>query len=186
MANTLHDNIVVKSKVKASINNEDKLTLLRHDFGQAGENIKSQPLPTVSYRVSDSGTGTKESDISKTDTRLLGKRITKATVLKNTILDAYQQRYGPDNGHPIITTKTGEPTQSSTIILSISNLVTAPIMRPNNRRSYRIKDLDIFNILVIAIRHQDKLKTEYDYAIEDEDYRSMCLISKHFPRSQLR
>jgi hypothetical protein len=77
---------------------------LRHDYGQASENIKSQPLPTVSYRVSDSGTATKESGISKTDTRLLGKRITKSTVLKNTILDTYQQRHGPENGHPIITT----------------------------------------------------------------------------------
>ena len=55
-------------------------------------------------------------------------------------------------------------------------------MRPNNRRSYRIKDLDIFNVLVIAIRHQDKLKTEYDYAIEDEDYQSMCLVSKRFSK----
>jgi len=153
MANTLHDNIVVKSKVKASTKNEDKLTLLRHDFGQASENIKSQPLPTVSYQVSDSGTGTKESGISKTDTRLLGKRITKSTVIKNTILDAYQQRHEQDNRHQIITTKTGEPTQSSTIISSISNLVAAPIMRPNNRRAYRVKDLDIFNVLVIALWH---------------------------------
>ena len=59
MANTLHDNIVVKSKVKASAKNEDKLTLLRHDFGQASENIKSQPLPTASFWVSDNGTATK-------------------------------------------------------------------------------------------------------------------------------
>jgi len=100
----------------------------------------------------------------------LENRITQSTVLKNTILDAYQQRHGPENGHPIITTKTGEPTQSSTIIPSISNLVTALIMIPNNRRSYRVKDLDIFNLLAIAIRHQEKLKTEHDYAIEDEDY----------------
>ena len=112
MANTLHDNIVVKSKVKASTKNEDKLTLSRHDYGQASEDIKSQPLPTASFWVSASGTGTKESGISKTDTRLLGKRITKFTVLKNTILGAYQQRHGPENGQPIITTKTGEPTQS--------------------------------------------------------------------------
>ena len=102
--------------------------------------------------------------------------------LKNTILDAYQKRYGPENEQPIITTKTGEPTQSSTIIKSISNLVTAPIVRPNNRRSYRVKDLDIFNVLVIALRHQGKLKTVYDYVIEEEDYRSMCLASKRFAK----
>jgi len=76
------------------------------------------------------------------------------------------------------TIKTGEPTKLSTTFPSISNLVTAPIMRPNNRRSYRVKDLDISNILVIAIGHQERLKAEYDYAIEDEDYQSMCLVSK--------
>ena len=96
--------------------------------------------------------------------------ITKSTALKNTILDAYQEKHGPKYGKTIITTKTGEPTQSSTIIPSISNLVTAPIMRPNNRRSYRVKDLDIYNVLVIALRHQGILKTVYDYAIEEEDY----------------
>ena len=50
MANTLHDNIVVKSKPKAPTEKEDKLTLLKHDCGQASGDIKSQPLHLVSHR----------------------------------------------------------------------------------------------------------------------------------------
>ena len=143
MANTLHDNIVVKSKLETV--------------------TKIEGQPALEKKVCD--LATQVVACQKYDQRFARRGATKSTTLKNTILDAYQAKHGPKNGKLIITTKTGEPTQSSTIIPSISNLVIAPIMRRNNRRSYRVKDLDIFNVLVIAIRHQEKLKTEHDCAI---------------------
>ena len=160
MANTLHDNIVVKSKLETV--------------------TKIEGQPALEKKVCDLATQVvaRQED----DKHVAGRGTTKSTALKNTILDAYQLKHGPKNGKPIITTKTGEPTQSSTIIPSISNLVTAPIMRPNIRRVYRVKDLDIYNVLVIALRHQGILKRVYDYAIEEEDYRSMCLVSKRFAK----
>jgi len=90
MANTLHDNIVVKSKPKAPTEKEDKLTLLKHDCGQAIRGIKSQPLSLISSQVSKVETGTDISGISTTDVRVLGKKITQSTVLKNVILDLHQ------------------------------------------------------------------------------------------------
>ena len=148
MANTLHDNIVVKSKLETVTKIEGQLALEKKVCDLATQVVACQ----------------------KDDQTFAGRGATKSTALKNTMLDAYQAKHDPKNGKLIITTKTGEPTQLSTIIPSISNLVTASIMRPNNRRSYRVKDLDIFNVLVIALRHQGKLKAVYDYAIEEEDY----------------
>ena len=148
MANTLHDNIVVKSKLETV--------------------TKIEGQPALENKVCD--LATQFIARQKDDQRFAGRGATKSTALKNTILEAYQAKHGPTNGELITTTKTGEPTQLSTVIPSISNLVTAPIMRPNNRRSYRVKDLDIFNVLVIALWHQGKLKKVYDYAIEEEDY----------------
>ena len=43
-----------------------------------------------------------------------------------------------------------------------------------------VKDLDISNVLVIAIGYQEVLKAKYDYAIEEEDYKSVCLVSTRF------
>ena len=40
--------------------------------------------------------------------------------------------------------------------------------------------MDIFNVPVIAIGYQEVLKATYDYIIEEEDYKSMCLVSKYF------
>ena len=136
MANTLHDNIVVQSKLKAPTENDDQLLLTKNGCGQAKCGLKSQAQSLASSGVPRVGIGTDILGISRTDARVAGKGPTKSTVLKNAILDAYQNRHGPENGQPIVTTKTGEPTKPSTTIPSISNLVTAPIMRPNNRRSY--------------------------------------------------
>ena len=81
MANTLYDNIVVKSKPKAPTEKEDKQTLLKHDCGQASGHIESQPLSLASHRVSKGENGTEKSGILKTDARVLGRRITQSTLL---------------------------------------------------------------------------------------------------------
>ena len=99
MANTLHDNIVVKSKLETV--------------------TKIEGQPALEKKVCD--LATQVVACQKDDQRFAGRGANKSTALKNIILDAYQAKHGPKNGKLIITTKIGEPTQPSTIIPSISN-----------------------------------------------------------------
>ena len=83
MANTLHDNIVVKSKLETV--------------------TKFKGQPELEKKVCDLATQVVARQ--KDDKKVAGRSTTKSTALKNTILDAYQEKHGPKYGNPIITTK---------------------------------------------------------------------------------
>ena len=89
---------------------------------------------------------------------------------KTRILREYEQQYGSNYSHSIVTKKQGEPYFSSPSRTSLSDRTR---MRPSLDKHYRVQELTIYNVITTVLR-------EFGSSFSRQDILSMILINKDF------
>ena len=107
---------------------------------------------------------TSDQPIVSAETRTLDEAIiARGTKEKKCILDAYEERFGQDFNHSIVSKKKGK--------IELDPTLNYSRMKPALDKWYRVSELLILNVITTVIK---------EHHLSSHDLKNLCLINKSF------